>query len=91
MERRGQTVIAWGLGNLAFACDCTRESEGIVLELELVSGEARVRPIHAGLLGAPAAPSPDPAGVYDLLTAIGSPCLDRRGATAVLCERASGP
>jgi poly-gamma-glutamate capsule biosynthesis protein CapA/YwtB (metallophosphatase superfamily) len=82
VERRGSAVIAWGLGNLVFACDCTKETEGIVLRVSFGKDgveRARVIPIQAGLQGEPAKPSPDPSGVFDLLEAIGSSKLVRHG------------
>jgi hypothetical protein len=82
VERRGNAVIAWGLGNLVFACDCTKETEGIVLRVSFGRDgvdHARVIPIQAGLQGEPAKPSPDPNGVFDLLEAIGSSKLVRHG------------
>lgn len=54
VERRGETVIAWGLGNLAFDCDCTSEAEGLLVRLELEEGKvsrATAVPIRAGLRG----------------------------------------
>jgi poly-gamma-glutamate capsule biosynthesis protein CapA/YwtB (metallophosphatase superfamily) len=85
VERRGQSVIAWGLGNLAFACDCTKEREGLVLRIRARAGGtiiASVVPIEAGLLGEAAKLSSDPKGIFDLLAAIGSSKLERRGAEA---------
>jgi hypothetical protein len=85
VERRGDAVIAWGLGNLAFACDCTREREGLLLRLA-IAGDGSLRawvvPVDAGLLGQPAAPARDPTGVFDLLQAIGSSKLERHGTEA---------
>ncbi len=75
-------MIAWGLGNLAFACDCTRESEALLLDVEVSAagaGPAQVIPIAAGLGGAPAAAAPDAASIFDLLEALGSPALSRAG------------
>ncbi|MEZ4443052.1 MAG: CapA family protein [Polyangiaceae bacterium] len=74
VERRGGAVIAWGLGNLAFACDCTEERDGLLLQLELDDAPPRVRviPIDAGLGGAPATPASDPALTFELLAALGS-------------------
>lgn len=85
VERRGQAVIAWGLGNLAFACDCTKESEGLLLRVTAKADgtvQALAIPIEAGLQGQPSKPSADPGGVFDLLAAIGSSKLERRGAEA---------
>lgn len=85
VERRGRAVIAWGLGNLVFDCDCTREDEALVLEVGLDRDgvpHAAVVPIRAGLDGASASPAPDPAGVLDLLEALGGAPLTRRGPRA---------
>lgn len=73
-ERRGRAVVAWGLGNVAFGCDCTDEREAVVLRVRL--GKAGVEtaelvPIDAGLQGAQARPAGDPAPVLDLLAALG--------------------
>jgi poly-gamma-glutamate synthesis protein (capsule biosynthesis protein) len=85
VERRERAVIAWGLGNVAFACDCTNEQDAILLRLRVTSGEvvkAEVLPIRAGLNKGPAGPSHDANGVFDLLEAIGSKKLERKGSTA---------
>lgn len=82
VERRGASIIAWGLGNVAFACDCTKEDEAILLRVRF-EGEktvgAEVIPISAGLNGAPTAPASDSKGMFDLLEAIGSKGLARNG------------
>jgi poly-gamma-glutamate synthesis protein (capsule biosynthesis protein) len=85
VERLGDRVIAWGLGNLVFACDCTKEREGLLLEVVLRSGEieaASIIPIEAGLRGEPARVSADTNGVFDLLEGIGSTKLARKGSRA---------
>ena len=85
VERRGHAVIAWGLGNLAFACDCTRETDAVLLHVRLHPGQApdaELIPIQAGVKGKPALPSPDPNGIFDLLEAIGSAKLQRKGVRA---------
>lgn len=84
VERRGDAVIAWGLGNLLFSCDCTSEIDGALLRVSIAGGtvEARIIPIDAGLHGAKARPSHDAPLMLDLLEAIGSTKLDRDGATA---------
>jgi hypothetical protein len=82
VERREHAVIAWGLGNLAFACDCTKEEDAMILRVRLVSGkvpEARVIAIKAGLNKTPAAPARDSQAIFDLLEAIGSSKLKRNG------------
>ena len=89
VERRGDTVIAWGLGNLAFNCKCTDEKDGLVLALLLNSrnsgeriAEAGVVPIDAGLRGNPSKPARNPELIFDLLEAIGSTELRRQGQRA---------
>ncbi|HSR98217.1 MAG TPA: CapA family protein [Kofleriaceae bacterium] len=82
VERRGRAVIAWGLGNVAFACACTDETSGALLEVTLGTegaGEAAIIPIDAGLEGAAARASGDPGLAFDLLEALGATRLDRRG------------
>jgi poly-gamma-glutamate capsule biosynthesis protein CapA/YwtB (metallophosphatase superfamily) len=85
VERRGNAIIAWGLGNVAFACDCTHESEAVILRVALQSGQIKdavVIPIEAGLNGSAAKPSKDPSGIFDLLEAIGSSHLTRNQISA---------
>jgi poly-gamma-glutamate capsule biosynthesis protein CapA/YwtB (metallophosphatase superfamily) len=80
VERRGRAVIAWGLGNLAFACTCTDEPSGAVLEVALASDgahEASIIPIDAGLAGGAARAAADPALTFELLEALGTPRLQR--------------
>lgn len=80
VERRGGAVIAWGLGNLLFDCSCTEEDEAVVLRVELDEGlRAEVIPVRAGMRGAGAALSEDPAGVLDLVAALGGSPLERTG------------
>jgi poly-gamma-glutamate capsule biosynthesis protein CapA/YwtB (metallophosphatase superfamily) len=82
VERRDHAVIAWGLGNVAFACDCTKETDAVLLRVRVAPGQAvaaEVIPIHAGLNRRPALPSEDANGIFDLLEAIGSSKLARRG------------
>jgi poly-gamma-glutamate capsule biosynthesis protein CapA/YwtB (metallophosphatase superfamily) len=81
VERRGDVIIAWGLGNVAFSCDCTQEEEAILLRVRLTekSIEAQVVPIFAGLTGKNArlVPAEAQGGIFDLLEAIGSARLSR--------------
>jgi poly-gamma-glutamate synthesis protein (capsule biosynthesis protein) len=82
VERRGRAVIAWGLGNLAFDCACTDEDAGALLEVALGpdgAGDAAILPIDAGLGSAAARPARDPALTFELLEALGSSALQRRG------------
>jgi poly-gamma-glutamate synthesis protein (capsule biosynthesis protein) len=85
VERRGRAVIAWGLGNLAFACPCTDEQRGAVVEVVFDAGgagEASIIAVDAGLVGDVAQVSGDPAFTFELLEALGSPRLRRRGSRA---------
>jgi poly-gamma-glutamate capsule biosynthesis protein CapA/YwtB (metallophosphatase superfamily) len=85
VERRGQSVIAWGLGNVAFACNCTDQREAILLRVAMKktgSVKAEVLPIQAGINGSPAAPSSDVPGILRLLESIGSSRLVRHGDSA---------
>ena len=81
VERRGDAVIAWGLGNLVFSCDCTEEIDGALLlvELEPPRVAATIVPIEAGLRGGPARPSKSSPLLLDLFEALGSTRLERTG------------
>jgi hypothetical protein len=77
VERRGRTLVAWGLGNLAFDCECTREDEALLVRLELDATslrDVRVVPIRAGLDGGAArfASPAEAATDLDLLESLGS-------------------
>lgn len=81
VERRGAQIVAWGLGNLVFDCDCTSEDEGLLVRLELDAHRlvrASVVPVRAGLHGDRARSSPD----VRELEAIGSSPLTRKGELA---------
>jgi len=86
IERRGDAVIAWGLGNLLFSCPCTREREGAILEVTIKPDRtvsAALVPIAAGLDGEPARIDRELDLTFDLLRAIGSTPFERRGPRAV--------
>jgi poly-gamma-glutamate capsule biosynthesis protein CapA/YwtB (metallophosphatase superfamily) len=78
VERRGDAVIAWGLGNLSFDCNCTTEREGLILRVSAPRRgrvEAAIVPIDAGLSGRTATPASDPGLAFGLQEALGaSPC-----------------
>lgn len=81
VERRRHAVIAWGLGNVAFSCNCTEEEDAILLHVTVGKDKvisAEVLPLQAGLNGRPAQPSHEPNAVFDLLDAIGSSPLQRK-------------
>jgi poly-gamma-glutamate synthesis protein (capsule biosynthesis protein) len=82
VERRGRAVIAWGLGNLAFACACTDEHSGALLEVVLGpdgAAEAAIIPIDAGIGDRAARADADPALTFELLEALGATRLQRLG------------
>ncbi|HFE45802.1 MAG TPA: hypothetical protein ENJ18_09995 [Nannocystis exedens] len=75
LERRDGTLIAWGLGNLAFACRCTDELDAALLRVRLGRHALTLAewiPIAAGIEGAPVARHPDPGLLIDLLASLGS-------------------
>ncbi len=74
IERRRGAVIAWGLGNLAFACDCTDESRALLLHVTFRESALAldVVPIEAGLRGARTRRASDPEFTFELLEALGS-------------------
>lgn len=78
VERRGDAIVAWGLGNLAFDCACTNGRDALVLVVE-PDGAAAVVPIAAGLGGAPARPAADAGGLLDALDALSPAALRRDG------------
>ena len=85
VERRPHAIIAWGLGNVAFSCDCTQEEDGILLHVMVRQDKvvtAEVLPLHAGLNGRPVQPSREGNAIFDLLEAIGSSPLQRKEASA---------
>ena len=74
VERRNNAVVAWGLGNLLFNCDCSLETEGIVLRVELRSGQpitAAVIPIQAGIHGQSAQVGGPEGASFALFAAMG--------------------
>lgn len=86
IEHRKKVWIAWGLGNLAFACDCTDQKDALLLSLGFPNDRVtlRILPIQAGINGQAAQPAPHPDEIFDLLEAIGSPKLSRHGNYATL-------
>jgi len=82
VERRGDVVIAWGLGNLLFHCDCTDEIDGAILVVDLARGGVRAAalvPIDAGLDGAAARPAARPALTFELLRSLRSSPIEIEG------------
>lgn len=85
VERRPHAVIAWGLGNVAFACNCTDEDDAMLLRVTIERDKAvsaEVLPLQAGIDNHRAEPVADPGAIFDLLEAIGSYQLQRHGNTA---------
>jgi len=85
VERRPHAVIAWGLGNVAFACDCTQEEDAMILRVVVGNDKvvsAEVLALRAGLNTRPAQPSPEREAILDLLEALGSSPLQRKGTSA---------
>ncbi len=85
VERRDGAIIAWGLGNLAFNCRCTDETDSIILSVTIepardgrLNAAACVIPVDAGMLGRASRPAADAAAVFDLLEALGSSRLTRQ-------------
>ncbi|HEX8822031.1 MAG TPA: CapA family protein, partial [Archangium sp.] len=72
IERRGRGVIAYSLGNLAFACGCTDERDAYVLRFRIDEAGAAVDvealPLQAGLREAPRLA--DDPGVAQLLRSL---------------------
>lgn len=80
VERRQSAVIAWGLGNLAFACDCTDGRDGLLLKVRIDGKKvtrAEIIPIDAGLRGEPARLAQDSALAIEQLEGLGSTPLNR--------------
>ncbi|MBI5516592.1 MAG: CapA family protein [Deltaproteobacteria bacterium] len=80
VERRGGAVVAFGLGNLRFACGCSRDDEGMALGVRLGRpSRAWVLPVDAGLGAEPARLARDPEAFFALLRALGRPVPHRGG------------
>jgi hypothetical protein len=78
VERRGDTVVAWGLGNLLFNCPCTGDDEALILRVELAPGlPATVIPVRAGLGGRSARLHEDRLALFTLLDGLGGARVGR--------------
>ncbi len=87
VEKRGPAVIFWGLGNLVFDCDCTKEKDAIIARIlftEKTMTRIEVIPIEAGLKGRPARPAKDPKAILRLLESLGGMKLIRAEDRGVL-------
>jgi hypothetical protein len=74
-------VIAWGLGNVVFACDCTQEEDAMLLRVTVQRDKvvsAEVLPLQAGIDNRRAEPTSEANAIFDLLEAIGSSKLSRQ-------------
>lgn len=74
ITRERRTLVAWGLGNAVFHCDCSRETEGLLLRVELGqdgSTRAQVAPIEAGLDGHALVFGGAEGATFELLRALG--------------------
>ncbi len=81
VERRPHAVIAWGLGNVVFACDCTQEEDAMLLRVTVQRDKvvsAEVLPLQAGIDNRRAEPTSEANAIFDLLEAIGSSKLSRQ-------------
>lgn len=87
LQRRGPCLIAWGLGNLSFACPCSTEQVGLVLELQADARktiQARVHPILTGHSKRAIQAHPDPDSIFELLQALESIPIKAQGSWASL-------
>lgn len=74
ITREARTLVAWGLGNAVFHCDCSRETEGLLLRVELTDNgvaRAEVAPLEAGLDGRPLVFGGAEGASFQLLRALG--------------------
>ena len=86
VERRGGSVVAMGLGNLLFDCDCTDGRDALALQLDLFadgSTSAEIVPMSAGLWGLPAQRAARPDVIFDRLEVMGSSPLIRGEGSAI--------
>lgn len=87
IERHAHGIVAWGLGNLSFACPCSTEREGLILQVQAQSDKkikAQLLPILTGNASTPIRQHPDPASIFELLSALESSPLSVHGAVARL-------
>ncbi len=76
ITREGRTLVAWGLGNAVFHCECSRETEGLLLRVTArADGETRasVAPLEAGLDGRALVFGGPEGASFSLLRALGVP------------------
>jgi len=76
LEVRGGALVAWGLGDLAFDCDCSTGHEGLVLGVEAAGGArgplaVELWGLRPGRGARPPAPLGDPAALFALLAGLG--------------------
>ena len=82
VRRMGKSIVASGLGNLLFDCDCTHQSEAMVLQITIdANGEISpmILPITAGLKGGNAQPATEDGGILNFIEALGDTPITRIG------------
>lgn len=85
VERREGAIVAWGLGNLSFACPCSQQEEGMILSVQGGRGgglRARICGIVPGNRRRCVRPLAQPQPFFNLLRALGSSSLKVSGAWA---------
>ncbi len=86
ITREGRTLVAWGLGNAIFNCECSRETEGLLLRVtvrETGETQASIVALEAGLDGRPATFNGPEGASLSLVRALGVRVREQ-GETAVL-------
>lgn len=87
VTRDKDCLVAWGLGNLSFACPCSQEKEGLILAIERSPNaelQAELIPISVGSPTQPIGAARDSAATFELLTALESSPMKLRGQRAHL-------
>lgn len=85
VERRGRSVVAYGLGNLVFVCPCGHGDDGLVLRVQLDHNgaqQAQIIPVEPGRRNRPVRLAQRPDLTLDLLVSLRSTPLRRAGAFA---------
>ena len=84
LEVRGGALVAWGLGDLAFDCDCSPGHEGLVVAAEAAAGPdgplaVTVWGLRPGRGARPPALLGDPGALFALLAALGGAPVSSAG------------
>lgn len=85
LTRTKHCLIAWGLGNLSFACPCSQERLGLIVQLRRMPDQsirAKIIPIAVGSPSHSVRPFDDPHSAFELLKALKSSPMKIRGAWA---------